>query len=457
MKTKLYNRTKIFVLILILLLLATTGFSCKCVPKGVKEKMEPVRLTYWRVWEGSDAFSKLINDFRVMHPNMTITVRKLRLAEYEQALLEAWAEDRGPDIFAIPNTWLGKYQKFIKPMPDKMELSFEEIKGTIKKEKVYTIRDVPGWSLRELRDNFVDVVQQDVLIDGKIYGLPLALDTLVLYWNRDLLNNAGIAEPPADWTEFAQQVKKLTLVDKRDNIIQAGAALGTAQNVENAGDILSLLMLQNGTRMMEGGRASFNQASKDDPGYFPGEEALRFYTDFANPNKEVYTWDENQPSSLDAFIQGKAAFFFGYSYHLPLIKAQAPKLNFDIAQMPQIKGTLREVNYADYWVETVSKKTKYPDEAWGFLKFASEVKNVQSFLSQTGKPTAHRALITKQLEDFDLRTFAGQVLTAKSWYQGNNFPAVVEIFGEMIESVVAGTADIKQAITTAAQKVNQTL
>ena len=89
----------------------------------------------------------------------------------------------------------------------------------------------------------------------------------------------------------------------------------------------------------------------------PAADAVRFYTDFADPGKEVYTWNKNMPNSLEAFILGKTAFFFGYAYHLPTIKSRAPKLNLSIVKLPQIAGN-PEINFANYWLETVSRKNK---------------------------------------------------------------------------------------------------
>ncbi len=188
----------------------------------------------------------------------------------------------------------------------------------------------------------------------------------------------------------------------------------------------------------------------------PGEDALGFYTDFASPYKEVYTWNENMPNSLEAFSTGRTAFFFGYSYHIPQIRNLAPKLNFTIAKMPQIEGS-QEINFTNYWVETVSAKTKNQNEAWDFLQFAAKAENVQKYLAKTKKPTALRSLVASQIEDLDLAIFASELLTAKSWYQGMDALATEKIMNEMIENVVAGTQTLKEAIGLAQGRVNQTI
>ncbi len=462
-KVKPKMKIKIYSLILITVFLITSGLGCRCTSEKVKEASESITLNYWTVLDNQDDFGKIINDFRLVHPNVVVNVRKFYYEEYAQALLEAWAIDKGPDIFSIPNTWMTDYRKYIIPMPAVMELPFTFEQGTIKKEKVTEIRKINGLTRLEIRKSFIDIVEKDIFWQNQIYGLPLAVDNLVLYYNRDLLNNAGIADSADNWTDFAQQVKKLTLEDGQGKIIQSGVALGTSNNINNYFDLLSLLMIQGGASMMnEQGQAIFNSPLINNKSYFPGQEALRFYTDFANPIKEVYSWNQNLPNAFESFIQGKSAFYFGYSYHLPLIKARAPKLNFDLAPVPQIADSLRTANYANYWIETVSKKTEHSDVAWGFLKFATDIKNVPSYLDQTKKPTALRGLIKQQLINIDLRSFAQQLLTSHSWYQGNDYQSAQQIFSEMIDAILTGRYNDKnnpyqESINQAVRKINQLL
>lgn len=348
-------------------------------------------------------------------------------------------------------------------MPKSITLPYQVTTGTIKKETVIEMRTVPSISLRAIKTDFVDQVAKDVILqDGqpaeeRVFALPLYFDTLALFYNRDILNSSGLPEAPRTWTEFQQAVKKITKIDKQGNILQAGAALGTAYNVERAPDILSLLMMQNGTAMTDdAGNPTFANippgATMPNP---PGEDALGFYTDFASPYKEVYTWNSTMPDSLEAFTTGFSAFFFGYSYHIPQIKNLAPKLNFAVAKAPQIEGG-QEVNFVNYWVETVSKKTENPNEAWDFLQFLTKAENAQKYLAKTKKPTALRSLIASQAEDIDLSIFVSQILTAKSWYRGYDAPAAEKIFEDMIEQTVVGAQTPKEAISWAQGRVQQT-
>lgn len=454
------TKTKIIILGLIGVFLTTTGFGCKFLSKETIEAMKPVELNYWRVIDNKmdtqDNFTEIIKNYKAIHPNVNIIYKELRYKEYEEELLNAWAEDRGPDIFSIHNTWVGKYKSKILPMPKELVLPQTIITGAFKKEPKIIMQPKATPSLKILKNNFVDVVYKDAIREEQVYGLPLSMDSLVLYYNKDILNNARIPLPPATWSEFIEMIPLVTVVDKEGNIIQAGAALGISKNITNAADILSLLMMQNGTQMIdESNRATFNLSSRNQEGAVPGEQALLFYTDFANPTKETYTWNDQMPEAMDSFIQGKCAFYFGYSKDLYFIQNQAPKLNFAIAPMLQIEGN-HEINYANYWLETVSKKTKYSNEAWDFILFATQEEQAKLYLEKNKKPTALRSLIKKQEEDYDLSIFAKQVLTAQSWYRGNAGDFMKKIFNELIDETLKGGTEIKILLNSTAEKINQT-
>lgn len=459
---------KLLVLLLAILVI-TPGLGCRGGSKAAQESLlQPAQLEWWSVFDNGQDYSEIFDAYKAIHPNVSVNFRRLRLTEYKDELLRAFAEGRGPDIISIHNTWIPEYQTLTQPMPTSTSLVFIETRGTLKKEQVPVVREVPTLTMRQLRDQFVDVVVEDVVkpyqespsaaAENRVWGLPSSVDSLALFYNKDLLNNAGIPEPPRTWREFQNAVKDLTRIDASGNIIQSGAALGTADNVERATDILSVIMMQNGTQMSNtnNGYATFAENVSGGSANEPESlSALRFYTDFANPIKEVYTWNNNQANSFDAFANGTTAFFFGYSYHSPLLQARNPKLNFDIAKLPQISGG-RVVNYANYWVHTVSKDTPHSDVAWDLIQFTTRKDQVPSYLEKANRPTALRELINTQVEDLGLASFASQTLTAKSWYKGRNVEAAEEALLDLIDNTFS-TGNLIDELRIAQNKVNQTL
>ena len=428
----------------LIVVFVTCGLGCKKTtpapgvkPRGPKSSQPSINLSFWGLWDDSSIMQPLIDEYKKVNPNVTITYKKWEYSEYEEMVTESLAAGRGPDIWMIHNTWLPKEEEKLAPMPDSLK------------------------ALPDFKKTFVDVVSDDLVDQSQIYGVALSVDTLALYYNQDLLKSAHYASPPENWEEFKEYVEKLTKFDELGNIIQAGAALGCARNVNRTADILSLLMLQNGTQMISEDRteATFNQEITEQTGekFNPGKEALIFYTDFANPKKKVYCWNPTLANSIDAFIDEKAAMMFSYSYMRPTIEARAPKLNYAIAPVPQIRGTPKEVNFANYWGLVVSKQSQAVDVAWDFLRFLSSKEMVTKYCQATGRPASRYDVLEEQQKDPQLSVFANQVLTAKSWYRGKNPSQTEGIMIDMIEKVVLGEKKAEEAIDWAAAQVTTLL
>jgi len=447
--------------LLFILILPIFGAGCGT-STAEKEASVPVTLKAWSVFEDATAFNNLLTAYRKVHSNVSFDFKLLRYDEYENELLQAFARGEGPDIFSIPNTWIGEYKDLITPLPATLTIPYSETTGTLKKETVTVLREEKTITEQELKNNFVDVVYNDVVRDyqsspnkeaeKRIFALPLYVDTLALYSNTEILNATNIAEPPKSWLEFQDQVKLLTKVDANGRVIQSAAAIGSGRNIERASDILAVLMMQNGTVMEKNN--NYSSFSEEYEKRTPGADAVRFYTDFANPVKEVYTWTNEMSDSFEAFANEETAFFFGYAYHRPLLDAQAPKLKYRVTPLPQIENG-KTVNFANYWVWVVSKATTNNKWAWDFIQFAAKKENVQDYLETAKRPTALRGLINIQNEDPGVSIFVSQLLTAKSWYHGKDAGVVEEAFISLIDNALT-TESFSKLLKEAQNKVNQT-
>ncbi len=97
--------------------LVITGQGCRRSSEAERLANRPVELTIWRVFENEDALRPAMRAYRDLHPNVSFTYRQLRIEEYEDELLRAFAEGTGPDIFSVHNTWVGGYENLIQPLP----------------------------------------------------------------------------------------------------------------------------------------------------------------------------------------------------------------------------------------------------------------------------------------------------------------------------------------------------
>jgi ABC-type glycerol-3-phosphate transport system substrate-binding protein len=438
---------------------------------GLKEQVETyeVPLDVWGTFDTSNTYSDIFAEYKKINPNIaTINYHKQSIESYKKDLLDALASGTGPDIFMIQNSWLPDFQNKIVPVPSYMMTE------------------------QEFRNTFVDVVAMDAVVDGNIYGVPLSVDSLALYYNKDIMNAAGITNPPKTWIEFNNIVRTLVDVNEFGNINQSAAALGTAYNINKSMDVLTVIMMQNGTEMSnrQNNRISFADSAVTAKGTtIPGREALKYYTDFANAATPIYTWNKKQDYSIDAFVESETAMMINYSWHYDTIKAKNAKLNFAVTDLPQValEPVGEQANFANYWLFVVAKnKQSAPNitdkmrihESWQLLKAMTFPSNkgviigsvkggeasiypvpfdfTERYLEKTGKPAARRDLIDKQKMDIKLGPFVRGNLIAQSWWRSNP-TAVDAIFADMIDSINVGKSTIGDAIDLGAQRTQQLL
>ena len=456
------KRISFFIAIASFLVLA--GLGCKGPSKQEVAATKPIVLEYWTVFDDVDAMQAQIDKYKIERPYLTINLKQLRIDELYPRLLEALAEDKGPDIISVRNRWMRFYQPKLAAMPpaisdttvrvEKTTLGAQTIVNTI-------TQNLPNTT--QIDREYVQAVKSDVVIGNKIYGLPLSIENMALYYNKDLLDRAGVAEPPKNWEDFQAAIKKLTKFDKKTGkILQSGADLGTGNNIPGFEDLLYILFRQSNISFVnKSGFAAFNAPAAGGQTN-PAMSVMNFYTDFANSARDTYTWNEEMDNALDKFVNGSVAFFFGYSYHYSIIKARAPQLNVVILPMLQLNPE-QPINAANYWVQAVLDKSKHKNEAWGLLNFLAHSKATKEYLDQSGRPSALRTYIAGQLDNTELFPFVSQVLIADSWYKGKDYDAAVKALGDMAHEWLLPPPQAgrelewkQEVLNRAAAKFNQT-
>ena len=429
------NKLIIFSCVVALVVGLIGFFIYKGLSKPPPEKMT---LQFWGTFDDGSYYEDAIKGFKATNPNVNIVFRQLPYGEYHDALVKAFAANAGPDIFMIHNTWLPQNYNYVQPMPD-------SIPDYNKPDEQFTFK--------KFQEIFTDVAVNDLTVDQTVFGVPLYIDTLALYYNKDLFNTAGITTPPKTWEEFVKDIPLLTKKNSQGNITQSAAAIGTAKNINRSIDVLSLLMLQSGARMTNDANTSATFAEPIS-GFQAGQQALEFYTDFANPAKtDRYTWNDQLDYSIDAFANGKTAMMFNYSHHLATLHEKSLRLNFGVAMMPQPVDAKIRVDYANYWGLVVAKQSKHPVEAWKFLTHIRRTDEIIPYINISQRPPARKDLIDKLRNNPEFGVFAPQALTARSWYQVET-ATIESLFAKMIDDVNFNRATIRAALDEAQNKVN---
>ena len=398
---------------------------------GVRPQETTVKLEFWGLYDDQAVWRSIFDAYEKENPGTSFNYVKMNPDTYESDLLEALASGRNPDIIMFHSSWLPKHGNKISPLSQTL------------------------MTLRQFQETFPDVAVTDFVTQSQIYALPIWTDALAMFYNKDLFNTANVATPPKTWDEFIKAVQKLSSKDKSGNLVKSGAALGTADNINHAADILSLLMIQSGAKMIsdDGTEAAFDrEVNIGGSTFLPGESALRFYTDFSSPKSGAYSWNNSQINSLDAFTSGKTAIIFEYALSIPKVKEKNPNLQLGIAAMPQLSGAAKTVNYADFWGYSVPLASKNSEAAWKFLVYLTGKNTNKYFSNAVNRPASRRDVLAEEISVSDLGVFAEEILSSANWYRVD--PGKTEkIFKDMISAVVLGNAKPAEALRDAADKV----
>ncbi|MEA2097801.1 MAG: extracellular solute-binding protein [Patescibacteria group bacterium] len=424
---------------------------------------EPLEVTleFWGLWDNSDNWEEIIKKFESEtynldghKVNVSINYTKKDFSSYEEDIKKSKENNNVPSIFMINNNWFGSYIDLLEPLAINDAYSQE-----------YNLI-----SHQDLLDIFPRRTLIDTVYDDQLYGVPLYSDSLVLYYNKDMFEEAEIKEPPKSWKEFDKVVRKLTILDHKDEIVQAGIAFGTGKNINRSSDILALLIMQGGGKVIDNkGKTDINKEIEVNvingvEKRTPGKRGIEFYMGFANPRKETYSWNSDQENCVKAFAYGKVAMIIGYNYYIKNLLAINSDLNYGISQMPQLENSTL-VNFSNVTIPVVSNSSnckvepvEFSDEvdcakiSWSFLSSAIEKENSKQYLDSTGKVAARKDLIQEQIKSGDkVGIFARQVESSQSYNKFND--KIDNILVEMIDKINLDREEIDRIVDEAVEKI----
>lgn len=152
---------------------------------GGKDYTGPkVSLNLWNGFTGGDGdiFKKLVDQFNTEHANIALTVATYKWEDYYAKLPGAVSSGNGPDIAVMHMDMLATFaaRKVIQPVDD------------------------VATALALTESDFAATVWKGGLYQSKRYGIPLDMHPVGLYYNKTLLQQAGLdpSKPPTDRSSF---------------------------------------------------------------------------------------------------------------------------------------------------------------------------------------------------------------------------------------------------------------
>lgn len=385
------------------------------------------------IWGTLDA--KTMNDLLFQFTNEDKALSVVKYAQidsrsFENELLNAIAEGRSPDLILLPHSLLVSYRPKLQP------ISFETL------------------SARTFRDTYIDGADIFMLSDGT-YGLPFAVDPLVLYWNRDIFSSGGLAQPPKTWETLVAQTTK-ALVQTNDNfeITQSAVALGEYANIAHAKDILAMLFFQAGSSLIEENNRSYSVTLNKGPenALSPGDSVLTFYTQFAIPNKELYSWNRSRQLDRTEFVGGTLGMYFGLGSEVKSIERENSNLNFDIASIPQGSGVTTERNYGNFYAFSIPRASQNMQGAYAVALYLGSPAQVQKIADAYNFAPVHRVLHGGQQSDPFKNVVYRSALIARGWLDPSPKESD-QVFARMVEGVTSGRTRLKNVMIDTAHEL----
>src|SRR3989338_7449408 len=347
----------------------------------------------------------------------------------EAEFTEALAQGISPDLIIITN------DKFWKNKTKLLAIPYSSV------------------SERDFKMTFIE--EGELFLDASgVYALPISIDPLVLYYNRDLLSGAGQARPFAYWDEIYASAANLSKRDAAGNIVSSTIALGEARNISNFKDILSLLLLQAGTPVTAfvGGELRSQISNNFNLLISPGEAALDFYTQFSNPTKVYYSWNRSLLDAQTHFTSGDSAYYLGFASELRVLKNKNPTLNFGVSLVPQSRVSGKAITFGRLRAVGISRGSSNTSLA---LALATKLVSKEATLSLAKilvLPPARRDLLSLRPTNAISSVFYDAALQSKGWLD----PDIImtdAIFRTAIESITSGRARTLEAINKANSEI----
>jgi multiple sugar transport system substrate-binding protein len=388
------------------------------------------QITIWGTLPGRTLQDYWLEFNKASEGVVAVTYIEKPATTFESELVEALASSKGPDAVIMDQSLLEKHREKIYPLP------------------------YESFTAREFKDTFIQGGELFLGTDGA-YALPVLVDPLVMYYNRDVLNASGWSEPPKVWSDFVAPTKPLTLLDEKGNVTRSALAMGTYGNVNHAKEIIALLLLQAGNPLTShDANGDLIPRLGDNLGYIevPAEAAVSFYNQFADPTKTTYSWNNAQPSAEEAFIGGTLATYLGYASELDNLRAKNSHLNLDVTIVPQ-RDRLTRVSYGQIYAVAVMKTSPKVMTALQAALIMSQKTWSGALSKALDLPPARRDLLGAGNLDPFPAVFYAAALSAQSWLDPN--PTLTNtVFREMIVGVATGKSKVNDAVTRADAELN---
>jgi len=329
---------KLIKIILTVLLLAS------CHQPSKHRGADIITLTYWSAnnQEEINLARKLVQEWNAAHP--TIQVKHQPIPEgrsSEEVVLAAIVGKTTPDVFC--SMWPGDVELYVRARSLVALDQFADFDSLA-------------------HDRFSeDKILEARSRDGHTYQILWKTNPIMMAYNKKMFAEAGFTDPPTTYEQYLQAAERITRDTNGDGYIDRW--IGITQIMvtwwQRFFDYYPLYIAASGGKMLlDGDRVNFNNATSI--------EVFRFLQTLF---QQGYFPKERMDARADVFIHGIVATRFTGPWAISQIeKFKGPDFEYDFAPIPRPSEDGPTYTYGDYKSIIIFKNSKYPEQAWQFVK-----------------------------------------------------------------------------------------
>ena len=372
-----------------------------------------------------DDIKSMTAKFEEANPGVTVALEFVPYeALHDKIIAAAGAGDDGYDVVLFDVIWPAEFatRGFLQDVTDRIPADYT--------------------------DKVFDGAWTTVEYDGKRYGMPWILDTKYLFYNADMLAEAGISAPPKTWAELAEQAKQI----KDKGIVEYPLVWSWSQSEAMICDFTTLTAANDGAFFDEGQPAFTAGGAKDAVSFMKAtlDEGL------SNPSSREYFEEDVRR----VFSNGEAAFALNWTYMNAL--ANDPKESkvagkVKVAPAPGVEGKSTASSVNGSMGLGIPANSPHADEAWAYISFLTQ-KDVQDNYAKLSLPIWKAPYSEPKVIEGQEDLIAAAKESIAVMYPRPLVPSYTEvsdILQKNIHQVLLGQASVDDALEAAADRVKR--
>lgn len=284
------------------------------------------------------------------------------------------------------------------------------------------------------KSDFFDGPWSSVVYEGKTYGIPLNSNNLALYYNKQMLKDAGV-EVPTDWASLKDVAKKTTKGDVK------GLAISAVKSESATFQILPFVW-QTGGDLKDYATSGATALAY-----------LRGLIDDGSMSEAVSNY--TQEDARTQFITGKSAMMINGPWELSTLTKDA-QFDWDVAPLPKDKRAATSMGGENVVVMNGAKQS---DAAVKLAKFLTSAEGAKIYCDGSGQLSSRPDLQgkLKLSNDAKLKVFESQLADAHARAYGKDYPKISEAIQLSMQEALTGASTPEAAAKKAADSINPLL